>query len=112
MSFKFVSLLFRIDFRFIQYENGALVNKNIPWIEVRKEILFAIDSKIKVSHTIQSNNTDAYWTGFYLNFKFDLSQSCTLQPQNIVSFSTEANIIPEYFPIPDCFGPSCVGPIV
>ncbi|XP_059147478.1 autocrine proliferation repressor protein A-like [Physella acuta] len=46
------------------------------------------------------------WAAFFIQLKFDGLKGSTLE------FTTEANIVPDEFPFPDCSGQSCRGTLV
>ncbi|CAF0780190.1 unnamed protein product [Brachionus calyciflorus] len=99
----------KIDFRVNYLLDKSFVDSNISWIEApliqsKKSDLAAVNEHVYRKLRILSIFN---YVGFYLDVNLKLKDS-----NETLSISTDLNIIPEYYPIGDCYNEECLGKLV
>ncbi|RNA06152.1 autocrine proliferation repressor A-like [Brachionus plicatilis] len=77
----------------------------VVWFPTQK-IVIVDENENSISYEIVFQKPAEGWFGFFLEFSFKSLNNSV----NIVT--TETNVIPEFFPIEDCFSNECFGNLV
>lgn len=99
----------RRDFRlFIQDQQTGEYHMNpVVWVADEKNVVAeGSGSSITYTYAIERPAADDVWRGFFLEFAFGYPD------KNYLIVTTETNIVPEWYPYPDCTRDACYGKLV
>lgn len=100
----------RKDFRAYTLGMVGLVPQNITWSSLllgEQEISTNFDGSYTYTYAIERESDFTSYTGFYVDIELTFAQY-----SQVLTITTETNIIPEYDPAGDCHESGCFGHLV
>lgn len=94
--------------------NGNITSQAVTWTSTQVLAKTKVNStKTYVVNYYVPKPTTAVYVGFYLEVNAVLINSTIVNAiQTPFTFTTEVNIIPDQYPVADCFGPRCKGKLI
>ena len=75
----------------------------VIWFKGNKSLRLVIETDTTIKYEAAFKRSSFGYLGFFIQFSFENS---------VNEITTETNIIPEYFPFPDCTLEGCIGKLV
>ena len=98
----------KVDFRSTFFLNKQMQPSAIKWDSTQLSQNDITSNQVHQNIFRKLRVTSLFnYVGFYLDVNLKLKGS-----NETLSFSTEVNIIPEYYPVADCHGEECLGTLV
>lgn len=98
----------KIDFRSSFLLDSKIKPSNIKWSE-----FLVKQDKIMPNSTVENSYKTLRFFSFFRYIAFYAEATLKLKNSNdLLSISTDFNIMPEYFPIGDCSGEECLGSLI
>ena len=93
---------------YIKDLNTGKYNLNpVVWVASEKDIVVnETANTVTYLYVINRPIENGIWKGFFLEFEFPYLD------KNYLVVTTETNIVPEWYPFPDCYGVGCYGKLV